>query len=37
MQVGGIEDSSFQNGMVGFGVFGNGRAVVHDLRVEALR
>lgn len=34
-QVGSIEDSSLEYGLVGFGVFGNGREVVHDLQVEA--
>jgi len=34
-QVGSVEDNSFEYGQVGFGVFGSGRAVVHDLLVEA--
>ena len=34
-QVGNVEDDSFEYGQVGFGVFGSGRAVVHDLLVEA--
>lgn len=34
-QVGSIEDPSLAYGLVGFGVFGNGREVVHDLQVEA--
>ena len=34
-RVGNVEDSSFEYGLVGFGVFGSGRAIVYDLRVEA--
>jgi Ca-activated chloride channel homolog len=33
--VGDMEDPSLEYGLVGFGVFGSGREVVHDLRVEA--
>jgi hypothetical protein len=34
--VGNMEDPLLQYGLVGFGVFGNGREVVRDLRVEAI-
>jgi hypothetical protein len=34
-QVGTVEDPSFENGLVGLGVFGSGQAVVYDLLVEA--
>ena len=33
--VGNIQDSSFNQGLVGFGVFGSGHAMVYDLLVEA--
>jgi Ca-activated chloride channel family protein len=36
-QVGSIEDPSLEYGLVGFGVFGSGRAVVHDLLVETMQ
>jgi len=36
-QVGSIEDPSLEYGLVGFGVFGSGRAVVHDLLVEGMQ
>lgn len=36
-RVGNVEDNSFEYGQVGFGVFGSGRAVVHDLLVEATK
>lgn len=36
-EVGNVEDSSFNYGLIGFGVLGGGRAIVHDLLVEAIR
>jgi hypothetical protein len=35
--VGSIHDTTFQYGLVGFGVFGHGRIVVRDLLVEAVQ
>lgn len=36
-QVGMIRDTTFQYGLVGFGVLGAGYVSVHDLLVEAMR
>lgn len=36
-QVGNVEDNSFNYGLIAFGVLGGGRAIVHDLLVEAGR
>ena len=36
-QVGIVRDTTFQYGLVGFGVLGEGHVSVHDLRVEAMR
>lgn len=35
-QVGSVSDTTFPYGLVGFGVFGEGRVIVHDLLVEAI-
>lgn len=35
--VGETRDRTFEYGLVGFGVFGQGRAIVHDLLVDGLR
>lgn len=34
-QVGNVEDSTFNYGLIGFDVLGSGRAIVHDLLVDA--
>jgi VWFA-related protein len=35
-EVGSVRDTTFPYGLVGFGVFGEGRITVHDLLVEAI-